>query len=616
VPRVLVGAILLSQLGCQPPASSGVQPEKVPARPQRAATSRGAAAAPARDSGQPIVLVTDRAALEVVSVRGGSFETMLAARWPAVAGVLEEEVRRVAAGDKQAGVGVRGHPHRLFDARWLRAKTARFELVAVVNRIDRSPLTPGECGELRLIYRLAYRVGDSASRLPMTVNLALRGERAESGCAAAAARWMVYRRGAAGSLTGAALGEWLASSGGPLGGALEPGRLTRVEVNLQLVRWPSAVRPDLGGHAEYLLRVFRPSAGGQAELTPAPLLNVPEVAHLSRRQRAALRAWIRDPDNLARIDSGGAQLPEALSATRMISVSPRGLVRRANRPYRQLFKAADFADLDLKRYRRIASAEALLRRLDDMTCAGCHQGRTIAGFHLLGEDGAEEVAGNALAVPFSAHLVAEIERRATLTRALAAGGQPDLARPFAERDDADSGGYGSHCGLGDAGFAAWECAEGLRCQRYDAPDDDAVVGVCLPALAEVGDPCQVGPVEPHPDPHRDRIRRSPETACGGAQRCNLNQTGFPGGMCTASCESKEAHVACGVIAQLTPFNNCLAAKRRFAECIAEHVSPAGLRACDAEHPCRDDYICARTPSGPGACIPPYFLFQLRVDGHP
>ncbi|WP_437943724.1 hypothetical protein WMF27_00680 [Sorangium sp. So ce281] len=25
--------------------------------------------------------------------------------------------------------------------------------------------------------------------------------------------------------------------------------------------------------------------------------------------------------------------------------------------------------------------------------------------------------------------------------------------------------------------------------------------------------------------------------------------------------------------------------------------------------------CARTSSGEGACIPPYFLFQLRVDGH-
>jgi hypothetical protein len=41
-----------------------------------------------------------------------------------------------------------------------------------------------------------------------------------------------------------------------------------------------------------------------------------------------------------------------------------------------------------------------------------------------------------------------------------------------------------------------------------------------------------------------------------------------------------------------------------------------MRGCGEAAPCRDDYICARTPAGGGACVPPYFLFQLRVDGHP
>jgi hypothetical protein len=41
-----------------------------------------------------------------------------------------------------------------------------------------------------------------------------------------------------------------------------------------------------------------------------------------------------------------------------------------------------------------------------------------------------------------------------------------------------------------------------------------------------------------------------------------------------------------------------------------------LRACDADQPCRDDYLCALTPAGKGACLPPYFVFQMRVDGHP
>ena len=87
-------------------------------------------------------------------------------------------------------------------------------------------------------------------------------------------------------------------------------------------------------------------------------------------------------------------------------------------------------------------------------------------------------------------------------------------------------------------------------------------------------------------------------------------------MCADHCGALPAGAACGVIAVLAPFNACLARRRPFPECLAQHVSPAGLRACDATTPCRDDYICARTPEGRGACIPPYFLFQLRVDGHP
>ncbi|MBL9111705.1 MAG: hypothetical protein JNM74_20645, partial [Myxococcales bacterium] len=45
-----------------------------------------------------------------------------------------------------------------------------------------------------------------------------------------------------------------------------------------------------------------------------------------------------------------------------------------------------------------------------------------------------------------------------------------------------------------------------------------------------------------------------------------------------------------------------------------------LQTCDVANQCRDDYVCARVP-GPngttvGGCVPPYFIFQLRVDGPP
>ena len=85
--------------------------------------------------------------------------------------------------------------------------------------------------------------------------------------------------------------------------------------------------------------------------------------------------------------------------------------------------------------------------------------------------------------------------------------------------------------------------------------------------------------------------------------------------CACACASGGPESTCGAIAILTPFNRCLAKGHPFPKCITENVRPAALRKCSTDAPCRDDYICARTPSGEGACIPPYFLFQLRVDGH-
>jgi hypothetical protein len=76
---------------------------------------------------------------------------------------------------------------------------------------------------------------------------------------------------------------------------------------------------------------------------------------------------------------------------------------------------------------------------------------------------------------------------------------------------------------------------------------------------------------------------------------------------------------CGGIALLREFNACLAARTPFDRCLAENTRPGALQACDMKTPCRDDYVCARTQSvapDAGACLPPYFLFQLRVDGHP
>jgi hypothetical protein len=591
-----IGVVAIALAACS-------SPDRPPAGPRTAAADAGvvggepAAADAAPPAVDDVVLVTDPDAL--AEIDAGTDLRARVGRWDDLARVLAADVERVGRADPKAGVAIAGNPHRLFDVRWL--DTARFDLIGVVNRIDRAPV--GGCGDVRLIYRLAY----DRSRLPMTVAVIYAVDDDGADCRTVAAGW----RPPAG-LTIVDQARWLRDVGALTG--LD--RPSQVLVNLQQIRWPSAVRPDLGGHAEYLMRGFGRDGDGFAA---QPLDNQPDVARLrkDRALRAELLAWIRDPDTLDRLDAGTAILPARFLTDRAVSVAPRGLARRANRPFRQLFDAGDLAGAALDGRRTIRSAEAVLRRLDEATCTGCHQSRTIAGFHLLGADPPDALAANALAVPMSSHLLDEEARRAGILAAIAIGHSPDWTRPFAERAADGDGAWGSHCGLGDPGFATWTCGAGLRCDRHDAPDDDAIVGVCVPDSPEVGDACEPWPIVARADPHRDSIKRRAQRACAAEQVCNRTAVGFPGGMCTADCDALPDHATCGAIAALTPFNNCLAKRRPFETCLADHVLPAGLRACDAARPCRDDYVCARASDGSpaGACIPPYFLFQLRVDGH-
>ncbi len=530
-----------------------------------------------------------------------------------VARILAADLEDEASRSPQAGVGME-HAHRLFDAAWLRSQATRFELVGLVSRLDRRPLSSGACGELRLVYRLAYtaEIGERmlGSRLPMTVTLDYLEDPPDDdgGCGHVAARWRANDDGDLADIPRAS--ERLTSD-----------RFHRLQVNAQSVRWPSAVHPSLGGHAEYILRSFVPGDAGGLEVEP--LENTPDVARIadSPEARAALRSWIRDPDTLAAIDAGTAEMPAELAAARAISAAPRGLARVGNRPFSQLFDDDDFAGVDFAELEHVRSPAGLLRRLDDHSCAGCHQGRAVAGFHLLGEDRPDTATGNALVTPLSPHAASEADRRRALLAAEFAGDATpgdDYARPFSERKGGDKPGrYGAPCGLtGDPTFSAWDCGDGLRCAAYDTSDEHPHVGICLPPAPEVGDPCEVGTLRSRADPKGDRVVSAERRPCPGGAVCNVNQVGFPGGMCTTSCTRPGDAGRCGAIAELDPFNACIARGAPFDDCLADHVNPAGLRACDAGTPCRNDYLCAENSAGEGACIPPYFLFQMRVDGHP
>ena len=105
---------------------------------------------------------------------------------------LTADLEQLRAADPQLGVTIKA-PHRLFDAAWLSSPDARFELVGVINRMDRDVFEPGSCGEIRLIYRLAYKMAEASggvySRLPMTSNVVflLPGDLAR--CGALARQW-------------------------------------------------------------------------------------------------------------------------------------------------------------------------------------------------------------------------------------------------------------------------------------------------------------------------------------------------------------------------------------------------------------------------------------------
>jgi hypothetical protein len=619
VALVGVAACGVPGAGPTPTAAPRVVPVS-PAAPDVREPSPGAERDP---EARPVVLVTDPVALAELEALGASAGPIAFGagndavgsfvdrpRWADLRAALTRDVRGYEAADPRAGVGMR-HPHRLFDPAWLSSDKMRLELVGVVNRADRRPFDPAHCGETRLVYRLAYRTEIDAteidSRLPMTVNVVFWQDE-PAGCEAAARRWL-----APPDLQGAALARWMVADEGPLGPVRAGSMVLKsIEVNAQIVRWPSVVHPTLGGHAEYVLRVFHPRGEG---LTPAALENTPDVEALRRdeRRRAALLAWIRDPETLAAIEAGVMVMPPAFAATRAVSVTPRGLGRRANRPFSALFQAAAFADLDFSAGEHVRSAEGLLRRLDGASCQGCHEIRSVAGFHLLGEPRDPDALTDTIAIPTSPHLDGDLARREAWVATAARAEVPSPARPLSDFERV-AGGYGAHCGLGDPGLDHWTCAEELECVALDDPQ----MGTCLPrGERTAGDPCEIGRLSSHLDPVRDRVHGAERLPCAGGAVCNSSKVGFPTGMCTTTCTALGPGEACGAIVDLTTFNNCIGRRKPFPRCIEQAAFEAGMRACDRDHRCREDYICARSPSAPdrGVCLPPYFLFQMRVDGH-
>ena len=81
----------------------------------------------------------------------------------------------------------------------------------------------------------------------------------------------------------------------------------------------------------------------------------------------------------------------------------------------------------------IRSLGGFERRLNDVTCSGCHQTRGIGGFHFPGVDWMAAKPSNTTVVPASPHFFGDQIRRRDILTALRDGKPPDYSRGFASR---------------------------------------------------------------------------------------------------------------------------------------------------------------------------------------
>ena len=166
------------------------------------------------------------------------------------------------------------------------APYAHYALIGVINRLDRVVFKSDSCGELRFLYRLEYEKDKRA-----------RDSHDDKCCfylpGSAQTNWGDCRSIAA------QLNDWMNNPLGEMPGVIANASLKSVESNLQVLRAPSSVLPEMGGDAEYLLRVFHMN---NQKLERATLENTPDVDRINRdpQLKADLISYLNNQKNMHR----------------------------------------------------------------------------------------------------------------------------------------------------------------------------------------------------------------------------------------------------------------------------------------------------------------------------
>jgi hypothetical protein len=425
---------------------------------------------------------------------------------------------KTALPNESVGTG-NSYDFQLFDRTLLESPDTRFVLAGIINRMDRAYVSERNCGEIRLIYRLT-RIdlpgageGVISPRLPMTLNLVFKaksdGAVHRTGkavtCAEIAHRWMAIGDLA---VTGTALAEKLTAENGALD-LIQPEDIDRVETNLQIAHAPKSAARDF--RTDYLLKVFKYNrrSGTFEESLLENQIDRDRILADENLKRE-LKAWLLDPAHLAELDRGTVLIPDKFLATAAIAPTPVGfsksnlqpafgLVQGDLAPEKPVFKEADILAALKKAPERgtslqnIRSVAGFERRLNDITCSGCHQTRGIGGFHFPGVDWMAAKPDNSTVVPGSPHFFADQIRRRDILAALRDARHPDYSRGFSGRPQLRGSselagtefedGWGAHCYVqhpnaaeNDRSFRSWTCAKGLTCQPVDSASR---IGMCF-----------------------------------------------------------------------------------------------------------------------------------------
>ncbi len=159
--------------------------------------------------------------------------------------------------------------------------------------------------------------------------------------------------------------------------------------------------------------------------------------------RQAFKTWLLDPGHFSELDRGTLVIPPEFLAKSAIAPTPVGFAVSDLQPEFGLVQGDEGTGRSVVQRRRCGrraekgrraghadaehrSVAGFERRLNDITCAGCHQTRGIGGFHFPGVDWMRKNPSNSTFVPASPHFFGDQIRRRDILTSLRDGRTPRL----------------------------------------------------------------------------------------------------------------------------------------------------------------------------------------------